>query len=45
MNENYIKMIELLEKENIKYDKELLKKVIDYIEEVYKEIKRQIHLC
>ncbi len=40
MNENYIKMIELLEKENIKYDKELLKKVIDYIEEVYKDKKK-----
>lgn len=34
MNENYIKMTKLLEKENIKYDKEFLKKAVDNNEKI-----------
>lgn len=40
MSEIYIKMVEILEKESIKYDEKVLKKVIEYIEEVYKDKKK-----
>lgn len=40
MNETYNKMIEVLENENIKYNKDMLKKVIDFIEEIYVDKKK-----
>lgn len=40
MSKIYIKIVEILEKENIKYDEKVLKKVIEYIEEVYKDKKK-----
>lgn len=40
MNKVYEKIVKILENENIKYDKDMLKKVIDFIEEAYLDKKK-----
>ena len=40
MENTFVKIVEVLEKENIKYDKEMLKKVVDFIDEIYVEKKK-----
>lgn len=40
MNTTFEKIVEVLEKENIKYDKEMLRKVTEYIEEIYVDKKK-----
>ena len=40
MKETFEKMVEILEKENIKYDKEMLFKVTEYIEKIYVDKKK-----
>ena len=40
MSETFEKVVDIIEKENIKYDKNMLRKVTDYIEEVYIDKKK-----